>query len=94
MLEPVEKFVREGMRAANGCEWRVLRQRASIASKKDGKSGDTGRRKRVWFVKGGLQDCDPMYPGRGGEGLGLAGAARGGEGAGFGDADGEVAYDA
>ena len=51
------------------------------------------RGKRVWFVKAGLQGCDPVHPARGGESLGVVGTTAGGEGQkGFGG-EGEITYD-
>ena len=52
-----------------------------------------GRGKRIWFVKGGLQGCDPIEPAAGAEDLGVIGENHVGISEGFGG-KGVVAYDA
>jgi len=84
MLEPVMGLLEEGMRSAEGGEWRDLKLGEA----------DKGREKRAWFVRGGLQGFDPRHPTRGGEGVGVVGEARGGESGGFGQGDGGMMYDA
>nr|XP_018998929.1 uncharacterized protein I203_08534 [Kwoniella mangroviensis CBS 8507]OCF62390.1 hypothetical protein I203_08534 [Kwoniella mangroviensis CBS 8507] len=70
LLEPVDKFVREGYRAASSGEWRDLpiqngddeeQKRRLEQQQRDTKDGK-GRGKRVRFVKRGLQNLDPKYP--------------------------------
>jgi protein N-terminal methyltransferase len=87
LLEPVDKFVQEAYRSGRDGEWRDLPV--------DGSVGNYGleRGKRVWFVKAGLQGCDPVFPARGGQSLGVVGTSAGGEAQeGFGG-DGEISYD-
>ena len=78
VLEPVDKFVREAMRSARKGEWTDLPKLSK---------GEESR-KRVWFVRGGLQSCEPRFPGDGGETLGIVGEPLDGEG--FGE---EIMYD-
>ena len=87
LLEPVDKFVREAYSSALDGKWRDLPKKGE--TKEKGK----GRGKRVWFVKAGLQGCDPKYPARGGESLGVVGERYSGEEEeGFGG-EGEITYD-
>ena len=85
LLEPVDKFVREAMRSARDGEWTDLSR----------SSGGKERKKRVWLVRGGLQSCEPRFPGRGGETVGVVGGSDGLEAQagpeGFGQ---EIVYDA
>jgi hypothetical protein len=60
LTEPVDKFVREARRLADG--WK------DIASSSRGDGG-----KRVWIIKEGLQGLDPTKPAERGESLGVAG---------------------
>jgi len=109
LLEPVQKFVEEAYRSAREGEWRDLpsvlkKEEEGTGRSKEGterrkemerrlEDGKRGRGKRIWFVKGGLQDCEPKFPGRGGEGIGVVDEALSGGGGGFGQEDGEVVYD-
>lgn len=87
LLEPVSKFVEEAYRTAKDGLWRDLPKRDPT------QPPAKGRGKRVWFVKAGLQGCDPKYPAAAGEALGVVGERHGGEEEpGFGG-DGEITYD-
>lgn len=113
LLEPVEKFVEEARQSASSGQWRDLpikSSKLSVAGNEDQvkenerriEESKTGRGKRVWIVKGGLQGFDPAYPIRNGEDLGIVGEAIDPieEGNGFGSQDKEdiggnpVVYDA
>jgi protein N-terminal methyltransferase len=99
LLEPVDKFVREAYRSALDGEWKDLPKRAGMqvdgATAAAGSSSSKCRGKRVWFVKAGLQGCDPKHPAQVGESLGVVGEKNGGEEEeGFGGgAEGEITYD-
>ncbi|ORY23610.1 AdoMet dependent proline di-methyltransferase-domain-containing protein [Naematelia encephala] len=82
-VEPVGKFIDEGYRQGRDREWADLQRQK-----------ESGRGKRVWFVKGGLQTLDPRYPAKNGEVVGVVGEARGGDTVAFGEAEAEVVYDA
>ena len=73
MLEPVGKFLAEAKRSAAHGEWKDLPE----DEKEETPKGKNNRGKRVWFVKGGLQSCDPRFPIKGGENEGVVGQARG-----------------
>lgn len=89
LLEPVKKFVEEAYQTAKDGQWRDLPKRDSASA--GGKV--KGRGKRVWFVKAGLQGCDPKFPAEGGESLGVVGEGHvGEEEEGFGG-EGEITYD-
>ena len=92
LLEPVDKFVREAHRAAKDGEWAVdLPLAGQTAGKGLPRVGERG--KRVWFVKAGLQGCDPVHPATNGETVGVVGEKLGGEEQeGFGG-EGDVTYD-
>jgi protein N-terminal methyltransferase len=90
-MEPVGKFIEEGYTKACAGEWVGL---DANGAKEKGRGA--GRGKRVWFVKGGLQQLDPMYPAKEGKGLGVVGnvGSEGGQGEeGFGKDEGAVRYD-
>jgi protein N-terminal methyltransferase len=59
LTEPVDKFVREARKSAEG--WR------DIATRR----GEGG--KKVWIIKEGLQKLDPARPADQGESLGVVG---------------------
>ncbi|WRT64425.1 uncharacterized protein IL334_001357 [Kwoniella shivajii] len=92
LLEPVDKFIREGYRAALDGEWRDLPISKSQPNGNDvielegwkeqrrrfDEQSKT-RGKRVRFIKRGLQGLDPKYPAEGGEDVGLVGISNSGE---------------
>ena len=107
LLEPVDKFVRQGYTSASNGEWASLRPRGKAADgegkekgKGTGKGGEGGeggkkdRGTRVWFVKAGLQGCEPRHPAAHGETVGVVGENLAGDAQPGFAADGEVEYDA
>ena len=103
LLEPVDKFVKEAWRSARDGEWRDLPKSSNTSQeigKKEHDEGKTrkdnfskGRGKRVWFLKRGLQGCDPRYPQKEAESLGVVREnGQGEECEGF-DNEGEMIYD-
>ena len=81
LLEPVDGFIAEARRAAGAGEWRELPAGPSHMSldneemRRRRDEATKGRHKRVWFVKGGLQGCNPAYPAKGASDLGVVGEA-------------------
>lgn len=61
LTEPVDKFVREARKGAEG--WKDITK-----SRNRGEGG-----KRVWVIKEGLQGLDPARPAESGESLGVVG---------------------
>ncbi|WWC58892.1 uncharacterized protein I303_101437 [Kwoniella dejecticola CBS 10117] len=75
LLEPVDKFVREGYRAASSGEWRDLpsltaegdddamkEQKRRLDEQQKWITEGNGKGKRVRFIKRGLQGLDPRFP--------------------------------
>ena len=108
LLEPVDKFISEAVRAAGAGEWRDLPVLPAAGAGGAGDEGKAERReierrikqqkegsgKRVWMVQGGLQGFDPAFPLRreGSKTRGVFGANQAGGDA-FGQEESEVVYD-
>ena len=94
LVEPVDKFIRQGYTNATNGLWPHLSSGPVSLGDDDMSGASTDRGKRVWFLRGGLQDLDPARPQAKAVELGVVGKSAGGEPAeGFGKPDGEVMYD-